>query len=166
MERQRRTRTKRAKRIAINIGGADAPGLNAVIRAVAESADELGHEVFGIRHGYAGLIDKKGVIKLTPQDVAGITSLGGAILGTGCRGCTLHPTARLTAGQMVQRERERPIAETREEAAEGALPPQGNIWDGCGMRERVAPPSTLVKVIYPLGGAKRTCFDSRWRIPD
>src|SRR5581483_10486922 len=44
------------KRIAINTGGGDAPGLNAVIRAVALSALSRGWEVLGIRRGYQGLV--------------------------------------------------------------------------------------------------------------
>ena len=39
-------------RIAINTGGGDAPGLNAVIRAVALGALNRGWEVVGIQRGY------------------------------------------------------------------------------------------------------------------
>ena len=65
-------------RIAINTGGGDAPGLNAVIRAVVLSAHNRGWEVFGIRKGYNGLIsgDPDGVLRLTPQSVHGIPHLG------------------------------------------------------------------------------------------
>ncbi|MCX6904264.1 MAG: 6-phosphofructokinase, partial [Verrucomicrobia bacterium] len=45
------------KRIAINTGGGDAPGLNAVIHAVVYAARPLGWEVWGIREGYDGLLD-------------------------------------------------------------------------------------------------------------
>ena len=41
------------RRIAINTGGGDAPGLNAVIRAVVLSAISEGWEVYGIRDGFA-----------------------------------------------------------------------------------------------------------------
>ena len=40
------------KKIAINTGGGDAPGLNAVIRAATVSGRKLGWEMFGIREGY------------------------------------------------------------------------------------------------------------------
>ncbi|UCC24087.1 MAG: 6-phosphofructokinase [Gemmatimonadales bacterium] len=75
-------------RIAINTGGGDAPGLNAVIRAVVLSADNRGWEVFGIESGYDGLYsgDPDGVVRLTPGSVRGITHLGGTILGTTNRG--------------------------------------------------------------------------------
>ena len=43
---------KKIKRIAINTGGGDAPGLNAVIRAVVLAAEEQGWEVFGIDRSY------------------------------------------------------------------------------------------------------------------
>jgi len=76
------------RRIAINTGGGDAPGLNAVIRAVALSALNRGWEVFGIRHGYEGIIEggEDGVIPLTREAVRGIGHLGGTILGTTNRG--------------------------------------------------------------------------------
>jgi len=77
------------KKIAVNTGGGDAPGLNAVIRAVTISALRLGWEVVGIREGYCGLIDmprERGLIPLTRERVRGITHLGGTIIGTTNRG--------------------------------------------------------------------------------
>jgi 6-phosphofructokinase 1 len=74
-------------RIAINTGGGDAPGLNAVIRAVVVSAIRRGWEVLGIRQGYDGLfMDEGGVELLTRERVRGITHLGGTILETTNRG--------------------------------------------------------------------------------
>jgi 6-phosphofructokinase 1 len=71
-------------RIAINTGGGDAPGLNAVIRAVALSALNRGWEVIGIRRGYEGLIlnEPDSLIPLDRIAVRGIAHLGGTILGT------------------------------------------------------------------------------------
>jgi len=76
------------RRIAINTGGGDAPGLNAVIRSVAVSALNRGWEVLGIRRGYEGLLedDPEGIIKLDRARVSGIFHLGGTILGTTNRG--------------------------------------------------------------------------------
>ena len=48
---------KGKQRIAILTGGGDVPGLNPAIRAVTIRALREGHEVIGIRHGWAGLID-------------------------------------------------------------------------------------------------------------
>ncbi|MBZ4420189.1 6-phosphofructokinase [Myxococcus sp. RHSTA-1-4] len=73
---------RKIKRIAINTGGGDAPGLNAVIRAATLAAIERGWEVYGIRHGYRGLIDTNELVPLTRESVRGITHLGGTILGT------------------------------------------------------------------------------------
>ena len=72
----------RRKRIAINTGGGDAPGLNAVIRAVVLAADQHGWEVLGIQRGYAGLLDTHETIPLNRHEVRGIMHLGGTILGT------------------------------------------------------------------------------------
>ena len=75
------------RRIAINTGGGDAPGLNAVIRAATLSALNQGWEVVGIRDGYHGLMmpdqyPDGGLIQLTRERVRGITHMGGTILGS------------------------------------------------------------------------------------
>jgi len=79
------------KRIAINTGGGDAPGLNAVIHAAVYAARATGWEVVGIREGYDGLLDPQnypdgGLVQLTPEMVQHIAHLGGTILGTTNRG--------------------------------------------------------------------------------
>lgn len=76
----------RTKKIAINTGGGDAPGLNAVIRASVLSALNRGWEVWGIRKAYAGLLGDDEIVPLTRDSVRGITHLGGTILGTTNRG--------------------------------------------------------------------------------
>ncbi len=79
------------KRVALNTGGGDAPGLNAVIRAAVIAACQRGWEVVGIREGYNGLLEPQryaegGVFPLTRATVRGITHLGGTILGTTNKG--------------------------------------------------------------------------------
>jgi 6-phosphofructokinase 1 len=81
------TSSKPIRKIALNTGGGDAPGLNAVIRAVVLSSLKRNWECVGIRDGFNGLLDPdhyrgEGVMKLTRETVSGITHLGGTILGT------------------------------------------------------------------------------------
>ncbi len=78
------------RRIAINTGGGDAPGLNAVIRAAVLAALNHGWEVYGIRKGYGGLLGTDDVVRLDQNTVQGITHLGGTILGTTNRGSPLE----------------------------------------------------------------------------
>ncbi len=73
-------------RIAIATGGGDAPGLNAVIRAVVLSAINRGWEVLGVGRGFGGLLRVARMIPLDRERVRGITHLGGTILGTTNRG--------------------------------------------------------------------------------
>lgn len=73
-------------RVAISTGGGDAPGLNAVIRAIVLSGLRRGWEVFGIERGYAGLLGSARVISMDRESVKGIVRLGGTILGTTNRG--------------------------------------------------------------------------------
>src|SRR3990170_3510863 len=83
-------------RIAISTGGGDAPGLNAVIRAVVLAALRRGWEVVGIRRGFGGLLGEElDLVPLGRRDVRGITHLGGTILGTTNRGNPFRwPTTR------------------------------------------------------------------------
>jgi 6-phosphofructokinase 1 len=70
-----------SKKIAVLTSGGDAPGMNAAIRAVTRCAMNQGWEVFGVRRGYAGLID--GLFDtLTVRSVGGILQQGGTILGS------------------------------------------------------------------------------------
>ena len=74
------------KRIGVLTGGGDAPGLNAVIRAVVKTATNAGIEVVGLEDSFDGLLDPSRSRILTPGDVTGILRLGGTILGTTNRG--------------------------------------------------------------------------------
>ena len=69
-------------RIGVLTGGGDAPGLNAAIRAVARRAFQLGHQVSGVKNGWAGCLGEGLIEELKPADVRGILPQGGTILGT------------------------------------------------------------------------------------
>lgn len=69
------------KRLAVLTSGGDAPGMNAAIRAVTRMGLAGGWQVYGIRHGFSGLI--KGELELLgARDVGGIMQRGGTMLGT------------------------------------------------------------------------------------
>lgn len=69
------------KRIAVLTSGGDAPGMNAAIRAVVRTGIDFGWEVYGVEHGYAGLIAGD-FIPLGRRSVGGIIQQGGTILGS------------------------------------------------------------------------------------
>lgn len=115
-------------RIAISTGGGDAPGLNAVIRAIVVSAHQRGWQSFGIRRGYDGLFPRSdryakdygrtwagderreersqgGLISLGPNEVRGITHLGGTILGTTNRGDPFRWQCRHPDGSIGEEDR-------------------------------------------------------------
>jgi 6-phosphofructokinase 1 len=69
------------KRIAVLTSGGDAPGMNAAIRAVVRVGIGSGLEVYGVRHGYAGLLAGE-FQPLSPRSVGGILQLGGTFLGS------------------------------------------------------------------------------------
>jgi 6-phosphofructokinase 1 len=74
------------ERIGVLTGGGDAPGLNAVIRAVVKAASNAGLQCIGLEDSFDGLIEPDRSRVLTPRDVTGILRLGGTILGTTNRG--------------------------------------------------------------------------------
>jgi 6-phosphofructokinase 1 len=69
------------RRLAVLTSGGDAPGMNAAIRALVRMGVARGFEVFGVRHGYTGLIAGE-FVPLGPRDVGGIMERGGTVLGT------------------------------------------------------------------------------------
>lgn len=96
-------------RLAVNTGGGDAPGLNAVIRSVVLSGINEGWEVFGIERGYQGLVNQDGVVPLDRASVQGITHLGGTILGTTNRGNPLAWPHSLPDGSVETTDRSQEI---------------------------------------------------------
>ena len=69
------------KTVGILTGGGDAPGLNAVIRAIVRRSLPRGHRMVGIRHGWRGLLTKE-TVALDAKATSGILHRGGTILGT------------------------------------------------------------------------------------
>lgn len=70
-----------SSRIGVLTGGGDCPGLNAALRAVTKSLiSKYDAQVVGIRDGFRGLIERN-VEPLSYQDVSGILTRGGTILG-------------------------------------------------------------------------------------
>src|SRR5687767_1779731 len=87
------------KRIAVLTSGGDAPGMNAAIRAVVRTGVLKGYQMFGVRHGYSGLMSG-GFVALGPRKVGGIIHQGGTMLGTSR--CEALKTAH---GQQIALER-------------------------------------------------------------
>ena len=134
---KKRTSGRRSpiRRIGISTGGGDAPGLNAVIRAVALSAHNHGWEAVGIRDGYNGIFlpdqyPDGGLIPLTPERVRGITHLGGTIIGTTNAGNPLKYPVRQRDGKLVEVDRS-------DELVKG-LAAAGDRRRGRGGRRRLA----------------------------
>jgi len=140
------------RRIAINTGGGDAPGLNAVIRAVALSALNRGWEVFGIRQGYEGLLedDPGGVFPLDRDAVRGIGHLGGTILGTTNKGDPFHypvlqngtrvPTD--VSGKIVERFKERGFEALVALGGDGSMNIAHRLMK-CGLPRVIGVPKTI-----------------------
>ena len=86
------------RRIGVLTSGGDAPGLNAVIRAVVKTAEvEYGWKVFGIEDGFEGLLTPPHIRNLGLEQVRGLLPSGGTILGSTNKG---HFSAKIVNGQM------------------------------------------------------------------
>ena len=102
-------------RIGVSTGGGDAPGLNAVIRAVVLAARDVGWEVVGIRDGYNGVLLPEqypdgGLIPLDAKAVRGITHLGGTIIGTTNAGNPLKFPVKQPDGSVLEVDRTEELA--------------------------------------------------------
>jgi 6-phosphofructokinase 1 len=89
------------KRLGILTGGGDAPGLNAVIRAVVKASASYGIECLGLEDSFDGLLEINRSRVLTPRDVTGILRLGGTILGTLNQGNPFDSVVNTSEGQHV-----------------------------------------------------------------
>ena len=72
---------KQIKRIGILTSGGDAPGMNAVVRAVVRTSSAYGISCLGIRRGYSGLINGD-IVELGARSVDGIIAKGGTTSST------------------------------------------------------------------------------------
>ena len=70
-----------SKKIAVLTSGGDAPGMNAVVRAVVRAGISAGLEVFGIRKGYNGLLTGD-IVPMNLRSVTDVIHRGGTILYT------------------------------------------------------------------------------------
>jgi len=69
-------------KVGVLSGGGDAPGINAVIRAVVRKGiQNYGYEIVGIKDGWHGLIEND-YVPLDLKSASGILPRGGSILGT------------------------------------------------------------------------------------
>ena len=93
------------RRIGILTGGGDAPGLNAVIRAVVKSAAFHGCKTIGLEDSFNGLLEPDRCRILAPRDVTGILRIGGTILGTTNRGNPFELPVETTGGTRDYSER-------------------------------------------------------------
>lgn len=73
---------KKEKKVAILTSGGDSSGMNACIRAAARFALNKGYKVYGIRHGYVGLIEND-IFEMQYSSVSNCVHTGGTILRTG-----------------------------------------------------------------------------------
>lgn len=72
---------KKIRAIGILTSGGDSPGMNCAIRAITRAGIEAGLKVYGIKRGYAGLINNE-IEELTKRSVGNIIQKGGTILYT------------------------------------------------------------------------------------
>lgn len=68
-------------KIAVLTSGGDAPGMNAAIRAVVRTGMARGYEVYGVRRGYNGILNRE-MDLLTSHDVSEKLQHGGTFLFT------------------------------------------------------------------------------------
>jgi ATP-dependent phosphofructokinase / diphosphate-dependent phosphofructokinase len=153
--------------LLVNTGGGDAPGLNAVIRAVTLAALGRGFRVTGIRRGYMGLLEPggSGLVPLDREAVRGIVDRGGTILGTVNRGQPFeYPVRKPDGSTELLDVSDRVLARYRELGADGliALGGDGSLGIAARFQERGMRVILVPKTIdNDIGGTEATFgFDS------
>ena len=68
-------------KIAVVTSGGDAPGMNVAIRAIVRYGNKRGHEIYGVKNGFYGLVNEDWDL-LSSRSVSGIISRGGTVLRT------------------------------------------------------------------------------------
>lgn len=89
--------------IGVLTAGGDCPGLNAAIRAVVTRAAAGDADVVGIEEGWSGLMEDK-VRPMGRDDVRGILSVGGTILGTSRMDPFVHGDGYASVARTIERE--------------------------------------------------------------
>lgn len=90
-------------KLALLIGGSDAPGLNAVIRAVVRTAVvRYGDDVVGVSQGFQGLLRPPEIWPLGTSDVRGLARRGGTILGAYNRGSPFDAGGRDRSDEVLE----------------------------------------------------------------
>ena len=92
---------KRIKTIAVLTSGGDAPGMNAVIRAVVRSGINNGLAVKGIERGYAGLLNEE-IIDFNTESVKNIIERGGTMLFTARCEEMMHSSGQKKAAEILK----------------------------------------------------------------
>ena len=72
----------KCNKIAILTSGGDSMGMNACVRAAVRYSLSKNYEIYGVKHGYVGLINDE-IEKLDYMSVTNIVHTGGTILKTG-----------------------------------------------------------------------------------
>ena len=70
------------KKLALLTSGGDSSGMNACIRTAVRYAMNKGYEVYGVRHGYVGLLSDD-IFQMQYNSVSNCVHTGGTILRTG-----------------------------------------------------------------------------------
>ncbi|ADY56366.1 6-phosphofructokinase [Syntrophobotulus glycolicus DSM 8271] len=90
-------------KVAVLTSGGDAPGMNAAIRAVVRKGIFHNLRIFGVYHGFAGLINGQ-ITQMELGSVADIVHRGGTILKTArCKEMLLPEGQKLAADQLIAR---------------------------------------------------------------
>lgn len=92
---------KKIRTIAILTSGGDAPGMNAVIRAVVRAGIKNGLNVKGIERGYAGLLNEE-IVDFSTESVKNIIERGGTMLYTARCSEMMHTSGQKRAAEILK----------------------------------------------------------------
>ncbi|MDR2170167.1 MAG: ATP-dependent 6-phosphofructokinase [Planctomycetaceae bacterium] len=123
-------------RIGVLCSGGDAPGMNAAVRSIVRTAIVCGDEVFGIKHGYEGILNeefyiaKDGTLVMGLRSVSGLGRLGGTILHSSRSKRFQTAEGVLQAAKILQKYRFNALITIGGNGTLTGASELGKVWDG------------------------------------
>jgi 6-phosphofructokinase len=142
-------------KVGILTGGGDVPGLNASIKAATLRAVQEGHEVVGIRRGWAGLLEtdpddpetiRRNIMPLDPSVVRTIDRSGGTFLHT----------SRTNPARVRAADEPEFLREAEDGSVEPDAPARDHTAHAMKVLERLG-----IEAVLPIGGDDTLSFALR-----
>jgi len=137
-------------RIGVLCSGGDAPGMNPCLRSIVRTACICNVEIYGIRHGYEGILNEEfypgenGTPVMGIRSVSGLSKLGGTILHSSRSQRFQEPSGLRQAVKVLKKYGFDALITIGGNGTQKGAIDLGNVWDG----QIVGIPGTIDNDLY------------------